>query len=92
MVFCSALSFIMITYVCYKVWNSSAPLTSLTCQAMLATILLLGLPFCTAESASSYAGSTVVDSYPPPGATNTAVDTYFPDASQVGYAGPTPSQ
>ncbi|KAG2150125.1 histidine phosphatase superfamily [Suillus cothurnatus] len=58
---------------------------------MLATILLLGLPFCTAESASSYAGSTVVDSYPPPGATNTAVDTYFPDASQVGYAGPTPT-
>ncbi|KAG2150718.1 histidine phosphatase superfamily [Suillus bovinus] len=56
---------------------------------MLAIVLLLALPFCTAESASSYAGSTVVDSYPPPGATNTAVNTYFPDASQVGYAGPT---
>ncbi|KAG2055004.1 phosphoglycerate mutase-like protein [Suillus hirtellus] len=58
---------------------------------MLAIVLLLALPFCTAESASSYAGSTVADSYPPPGATNTAVDTYFPDASQVGYAGPTPT-
>ncbi|KAG2150719.1 histidine phosphatase superfamily [Suillus bovinus] len=56
---------------------------------MLAIALLLALPFCTAKSAFSYAGSTVVDSYPPPGATNTAVDTYFPDASQVGYAGPT---
>jgi hypothetical protein len=59
---------------------------------MLVAVLLFALPFCTAESASSYVGSTVVDSYPPPGATNTAVDTYFPDASQVGYAGPTPSQ
>ncbi|KAG1837949.1 histidine phosphatase superfamily [Suillus tomentosus] len=58
---------------------------------MLAIVLLFALPFCTAESASSYAGSTVVDSYPPPGATNTAVDTYFPDASQVGYAGPSPT-
>ncbi|KAG1893282.1 histidine phosphatase superfamily [Suillus fuscotomentosus] len=58
---------------------------------MLATVLLLALPFCVAESASSYAGSTVADSYPPPGATNTAVDAYFPDASQVGYAGPTPT-
>ncbi|KAG1789629.1 histidine phosphatase superfamily [Suillus plorans] len=58
---------------------------------MLAIVLLLALPFCAAESASSYAGSTVADSYPPPGATNTAVDTYFPDASRVGYAGPTPT-
>ncbi|KAG1816550.1 histidine phosphatase superfamily [Suillus variegatus] len=58
---------------------------------MLATILLLALPFCAAESASNYAGSTVVDSYPPPGTTNTAVDAHFPDASQVGYAGPTPT-
>ncbi|KAG2075022.1 phosphoglycerate mutase-like protein [Suillus decipiens] len=58
---------------------------------MLAAVLLLALPFCTAELASSYAGSTVVDSYPPAGATNTAIDSYFPDASQVGYPGPTPS-
>ncbi|KAG1784075.1 histidine phosphatase superfamily [Suillus placidus] len=58
---------------------------------MLAVVLLLALPFCIAESASSYAGSTTVDSYPPPGAANTAVDAYFPDASQVGYAGPTPT-
>ncbi|KAG2159736.1 histidine phosphatase superfamily [Suillus bovinus] len=56
---------------------------------MFAAVLLLVLPFCTAESASSYAGSTVVDSYPPPGAIKTAVDAYFPDGSQVGYLGPT---
>ncbi|KAG2154726.1 histidine phosphatase superfamily [Suillus clintonianus] len=58
---------------------------------MLAAVLLLALPFCSAESASSYAGSTVADVYPPPGATNVAVDAYFPDGSQVGYAGPTPT-
>ncbi|KAG2056927.1 phosphoglycerate mutase-like protein [Suillus hirtellus] len=57
-----------------------------------AAVLLLALPFCTAESGSSYAGSTLVDSYPPPGVTNApAVDAYFPDGSQVGYAGPTPT-
>jgi hypothetical protein len=59
---------------------------------MLAGVLLLALPFCSAETASSYAGSTVVASYPPAGASNTAIDSYFPDASQVGYPGPTPSQ
>ncbi|KAG0702010.1 histidine phosphatase superfamily [Suillus ampliporus] len=58
---------------------------------MLAGVLLFALPFCSAESVSSYAGSTVVASYPPPGATNTAIDSYFPDASQVGNAGPTPT-
>ncbi|KAG1908216.1 histidine phosphatase superfamily [Suillus fuscotomentosus] len=59
---------------------------------MLAAVLLLALPFCTAESGSSYAGSTLVDSYPPPGVTNApAVDAYFPDGYQVGYAGPTPT-
>lgn len=60
---------------------------------MLAGVLLLALPFCSAETASSYAGSAVVAPYPPPGATaNPAIDSYFPDASQVGYQGPTPSQ
>ncbi|KIJ68571.1 hypothetical protein HYDPIDRAFT_173254 [Hydnomerulius pinastri MD-312] len=65
---------------------------------MLAPILLvLSLPFALGgvspvdEPASTYAGSTLAASYPPPGATNTAVDTYFPDASQVGYPGPTPT-
>ncbi|KAJ8591500.1 phosphoglycerate mutase-like protein [Rhizopogon salebrosus TDB-379] len=58
---------------------------------MLAGVLLLALPFCSAETASSYAGSTVVASYPPAGASNTAIDSYFPDASQVGYPGPTPT-
>ncbi|EGO05200.1 hypothetical protein SERLA73DRAFT_174197 [Serpula lacrymans var. lacrymans S7.3] len=41
--------------------------------------------------ASSYAGATSTAVWPPPGATNTAIDTYFPDASQVGYPGPTPT-
>ncbi|KAG0700013.1 histidine phosphatase superfamily [Suillus ampliporus] len=58
---------------------------------MLAGVLLFALPFCSAESVSSYAGSTIVASYPPPGVTNTAIDSYFPDASQVGYAGSTPT-
>ncbi|KAG0702011.1 histidine phosphatase superfamily [Suillus ampliporus] len=60
---------------------------------MFAGVLLfalpLALPLCSAELVSSYAGSTVVASYPPSGATNTAIDSYFPDASQVGNAGPT---
>ncbi|TFK51909.1 phosphoglycerate mutase-like protein [Heliocybe sulcata] len=42
-------------------------------------------------SASSYAGSTVSAVWPPPGATNTALDAYFPDANQVGNTGPTPT-
>lgn len=58
---------------------------------MLAGVLLLALPFklCTAKTASSYAGSTVVAS---PRPTNTAIDSYFPNASQVGYLGSTTSQ
>src|ERR1700722_8064998 len=44
-----------------------------------------------AESASSYAGSTSTAVYPPPGSTGTSEDSYFPDASEVGFAGPTPS-
>ncbi|TBU34598.1 phosphoglycerate mutase-like protein [Dichomitus squalens] len=42
-------------------------------------------------SASSWAGSTESAVYPPPGATNTAINTYFPDAEQVGHPGPTPT-
>ena len=44
-----------------------------------------------AGSASTFAGSTVSAVFPPPGATDTSLETYFPDASQVGHAGPTPS-
>lgn len=39
--------------------------------------------------ASSYAGSTVAATYPPPSATNTKIDYLFPPASQVGFAGAT---
>jgi len=56
---------------------------------MFVGVLLLALPLCSAEKAFSYAGSSVVASAAP---TNTAIDPYFPDASQVGYGGPTPSQ
>ncbi|TFK51915.1 phosphoglycerate mutase-like protein [Heliocybe sulcata] len=41
--------------------------------------------------ASSYAGSHSSAVWPPPGATNTGLSSYFPDASQVGYPGPTPT-
>ncbi|KAL4069707.1 histidine phosphatase superfamily [Scleroderma yunnanense] len=41
--------------------------------------------------ASAYAGSTVAATYPSPSATNTNIDSLFPPASQVGFAGPTPT-
>ena len=43
-----------------------------------------------AGSASTFAGSTVTAVFPPPNATDTSVDTFFPAASLVGHAGPTP--
>ncbi|OCH96218.1 phosphoglycerate mutase-like protein [Obba rivulosa] len=62
---------------------------------MLSAILLLGaLPFAApspAASASSFAGSTLTAVYPPPSATFSAFETFFPDAEQVGFAGPTPT-
>ena len=44
--------------------------------------------------ASSFAGATTSAVFPPPGATNTGsdVDSLFPDESEVGFAGPTPSE
>ncbi|KAJ6616700.1 histidine phosphatase superfamily [Mycena sp. CBHHK59/15] len=39
--------------------------------------------------ASSFAGSTLTALFPPANATITATDTFFLDASQVGYGGPT---
>ncbi|EIW64306.1 phosphoglycerate mutase-like protein [Trametes versicolor FP-101664 SS1] len=43
------------------------------------------------HSASTFAGATSTAVFPPPNATNTAVDTFFPDAAEVGHAGPTPT-
>lgn len=43
-------------------------------------------------SASSFAGSTSTALFPPPNATVTATDTFFPEGSLVGFAGPTPSK
>ncbi|KZT07051.1 phosphoglycerate mutase-like protein [Laetiporus sulphureus 93-53] len=64
---------------------------------MVNALLLVGLlPFAAAypwpvESASSYAGATSSGVYPPPGATITTYETYFPDEEQVGFVGPTPT-
>ncbi|TBU46091.1 phosphoglycerate mutase-like protein [Dichomitus squalens] len=62
---------------------------------MVASSLLLFLSTASVvaayPSASSWAGSTESAVFPPPGATNTAIDTYFPDAEQVGHPGPTPT-
>ncbi|KAL6310042.1 histidine phosphatase superfamily [Sparassis latifolia] len=63
---------------------------------MLNTVLLLAsltlvLAAPTIDPASSIAGSTVSFSFPPVGATFTAYEAYFPDASEVGYPGPTPT-
>ncbi|KAH9837054.1 histidine phosphatase superfamily [Rhodofomes roseus] len=58
---------------------------------LLCSALPLALTVAASESASSFAGSTVSDVFPPPGATITADQSYFPDASQVEYAGPTPT-
>ena len=60
--------------------------------ALHLTYAAVALPTTTAAgSASTFAGSTVSAVFPPPNATDTSIDTFFPDASQVGHAGPTPS-
>jgi hypothetical protein len=43
------------------------------------------------EEASSFAGSTTTAVFPPLGVTATTNDPLFPDGSQVGFLGPTPS-
>ncbi|KAH7928511.1 phosphoglycerate mutase-like protein [Leucogyrophana mollusca] len=66
---------------------------------MLARVLLLAVLPCSyaglaqpsTVTAATYAGETSTADYPPSGATNSAIDSYFPDASQVGYPGPTPT-
>ncbi|KAH9898095.1 phosphoglycerate mutase-like protein [Cubamyces lactineus] len=56
------------------------------------------LAFCSASVAlaspfkgSTYAGATSTAVFPPPGATDTSVDSYFPGPADVGHAGPTPT-
>ncbi|KAI0715319.1 phosphoglycerate mutase-like protein [Earliella scabrosa] len=44
------------------------------------------------HSASAFAGSTVSAVFPPPNATDTSVNTFFPDAEELtAFAGPTPT-
>ncbi|KAL4069727.1 histidine phosphatase superfamily [Scleroderma yunnanense] len=52
-------------------------------------VLLAGTNSAGNIPASAYAGSTVAATYPPLSATNTNVDSLFPPASQVGFAGAT---
>jgi len=65
---------------------------------MLKRLLVLGVvPFTVAsvnprEEGSSFAGAYTSVVYPPPGATTTFPDPNFPDASQVGFPGPTISE
>ncbi|RPD81945.1 phosphoglycerate mutase-like protein [Lentinus tigrinus ALCF2SS1-7] len=59
--------------------------------ALCAASLALAKPTSTVHSASSYAGSTVTAVFPPPDATDTSIDTYFPGPEEVGHAGPTPT-
>ncbi|KAJ7456109.1 histidine phosphatase superfamily [Mycena latifolia] len=54
-------------------------------------IVLTYVTSANAGVASSFAGSTTTALFPPANATITATDTFFPDASQVGYGGPTPT-
>ncbi|KZT75145.1 phosphoglycerate mutase-like protein [Daedalea quercina L-15889] len=58
---------------------------------LLLSTLPLALAAPAAESASAFAGSTLSAIYPPPSATVTTDELYFPDAEQVGYPGPTPT-
>ncbi|KAI0361287.1 phosphoglycerate mutase-like protein [Trametes cingulata] len=43
------------------------------------------------HSASTFAGATTSAVFPPPDATDTSVNTFFPGPEQVGHAGPTPT-
>ena len=62
---------------------------------MLSILLFCALPFALAastEDASTFAGATSTAIYPPVDASPfSAYSAYFPDAEEVGYAGPTPS-
>ncbi|THH09202.1 hypothetical protein EW146_g8750 [Bondarzewia mesenterica] len=59
-------------------------------------ILLSAIPLASASvwrraQASSFAGSTTTFEFPPANVTATIPDPIFPEASQVGFAGPTPT-
>ncbi|CCL99560.1 uncharacterized protein FIBRA_01578 [Fibroporia radiculosa] len=61
---------------------------------VLALALIGALPVALAalaESASPFAGSTSTAAFPPPDVTATLYDSYFPDESQVGFPGATPT-
>ncbi|KAH9836116.1 histidine phosphatase superfamily [Rhodofomes roseus] len=60
---------------------------------MVSALLLAALPLAAAfpHSASIFAGSTTSAAFPPPGATGTSYEEYFPAAAEVGFAGPTPT-
>lgn len=60
--------------------------------------LLGAIPFASAAAwggtpvrASSFVGSTATFAFPPPNVTATVPDPNFPDGSEVGFAGPTPT-
>ncbi|KAI8980706.1 histidine phosphatase superfamily [Trametes punicea] len=64
-------------------------------MALSARVLLA---FCAASAVlatphrgSTFAGATSSAVFPPPDATNTGLDAYFPGPEQVGHAGPTPT-
>ncbi|KAJ6617632.1 phosphoglycerate mutase-like protein [Mycena sp. CBHHK59/15] len=61
--------------------------------ARLCGLAVLALSFSVVNAAkvSSFAGSTSTFLFPPANQTVTATDTYFPNANQVGFAGPTPT-
>lgn len=56
-----------------------------------AVLVLAGFSLVLGEEVSSFAGATSTFLFPPAGQTVTASDTFFPNANQVGFAGPTPS-
>jgi len=58
-------------------------------------LLLSALPYAVAApavSASAFVGATSSAIFPPPGATIESYASLFPDAAQVGFPGPTPSE
>jgi hypothetical protein len=58
-------------------------------RLLVLVVLACGLPF-SGGTASDIAGSTVAAVYPPPDAVFSSG--LYPDPSQVGFAGPTPSE
>ncbi|TFK77210.1 phosphoglycerate mutase-like protein [Pluteus cervinus] len=64
-------------------------LTVQRCLLALSLASFLGLG--RAAFASSFAGSTSTAIFPPPGASVGAEAAFFPDAAEVGFAGPTPT-